>query len=231
MVKNLLILRNKTSLKDSNEFFTAHNVSFYSQEISISKNIDINLAGTKADIVLVTSQNALKAVELNSQYLKDKKVYCLNKKIADQITDIDIIYQGWSNTKQLAQYLIDNEDSSQNVIHLCADNANMLFYKQLEEASFKIKPVFAYKTEFVEEFDENIVNALKSKQIKYIMIFSAASIKAMREIFKTQSLNVSDYKFIAFSERMAQNLTDVYSQNSKIDEMLDLYLELEKGKF
>jgi hypothetical protein len=30
---------------------------------------------------------------------------------------------------------------------------------------------------------------------------------------------------------MAQNLTDVYSQNSKIDEMLDLYLELEKGKF
>lgn len=229
MIKNLLVLRNQTSLKDSNEFFKAHNVNFYSQEISISKNIYVNLAGTNADIVLVTSQNALKAVEDNKHYLKTKKVYCLNKKIADQITDLEIIYNGWSNTKQLAQYLIENEDSSKKVVHLCADNANMIFYKQLQESSFEIEPIYVYKTEFVNEFDENIVNALKSQQTKYIMIFSAASIEAMKSIFKHYDLNLENYTLITFSERMAKDLTPYYSQNSKIDEMLNIYLNLEKG--
>ena len=229
-MKNLLVLRNETSLERSNEFFEKNSVDFFSFPISISKPLKLDLSNIDTDIFLVTSLNAYQAVKDNLDILKQKKVYCLNKHIADKLKDIGVVKLDWDNTKQLAQYIINNEKSGAKIVHLCADNANKLFYDSLIENGFKITEVNAYETSFVENFDENIINALKSEEIKYIMVFSLASIKAMLDILKLNNLDYKNYKIICFSKKMAQGLSPYYAYNSKIEDMLEIYLNLEGKK-
>ncbi|HAG52284.1 MAG TPA: hypothetical protein DCL21_00680, partial [Alphaproteobacteria bacterium] len=163
MIKNLLVLRNATALKTSDEFFKSQGLNFYSQSISYSENIDVNLASVETDIVLITSQNALKAVQQNLEFLKGKKVYCLNSQIAERFKEAGAVSLKWHNTKELAEYIINNEVKGQKIVHLCASNANKLFYKSLEKAGFVLKSINVYKTTFVTDFNNDITEALKSK--------------------------------------------------------------------
>jgi len=230
MVKNLLVLRNKSSLVRTNEFFGENAVDFFSCPISYSESIKVDLANTQADIFLITSQNAYQAVLDNIEFFKNKKIYCLNKEIAHQFQNLNTIKQSWNNTKELASYIVENENSNQKIVHLCATNANKLFYKPLQSSGFDIDSINVYSTNFIKELDENIVNALKINQIKYIMIFSAASMTAMLDIFKSYSFDISNYKIICFSKKIAANISDYYAENSTLEDMLDLYLKLESNK-
>lgn len=227
MVKNLLILRNKTSLEHTKEFFSDKNIEFYYDNISISKPLDINLNNLKTDIVLLTSKNALNAVNNNIELLNFKKIYCLNNGLLKKVKVLNVVNLKWNNTKELADYIIKNEDKSKKIMHLCADNANKLFYEKIKNAGFNIKAVNVYKTDFVDTLNNDVIENLKNLKIKNIMIFSKASLKAMLKIFNDNNINYKNYNLICFSKNIAKDYSNIYSQNSNLDEMLKLYLNLE----
>lgn len=225
-MKNLLILRNETALVNTNEFFKVKGVDFFSCPISFSNSIEFNLEDLKSDIYLVTSQNAYQAVVNNKDFFKDKEIYCLNKHISQKLKDFNLVSQSWNNTSELAEYIIKNEASAKSITHLCADNANKLFYKPIEKAGFKINAIDVYKTTFADSLNDEVLNALKSEEIKYIMIFSKASLKCLEQLFKQYNLDLENYKLICFSKRIAEGHSGYYVLNSKLDDMLDLYLNL-----
>lgn len=229
MNKNLLILRNKTALLKSNSFFKENKLSFYSQEISFSKPIIYDIRLFEADIFIVTSQNALSVIENNIDFFKAKKIYALDSQVNDYLYKLGCHLTGCKNTKELAKHIIEKENSDSKVIHLCADNANKNFYKNFKNNDFNIESINVYKTDFVDNFDEKIVNALKSKEIKYIMIFSRSSIKAMEGIFKSYDLDINKYKIICFSEKIADGISDIFSKKSTLEDMLCIYNKLNRS--
>tara|TARA_Y100001960_G_scaffold303341_1_gene355289 strand:+ start:697 stop:1386 length:690 start_codon:yes stop_codon:yes gene_type:complete len=228
MVKNLLVLRNETSLQNTKDVFSYGNIDAYYEKISTSKSLNIDLSNIEADIVLITSQNSLDVVESNIEWFNFKKVYCLNSHIAKKVKAVKIKKLNWNNTKELAKYIIDNESADQKIVHLCADNANKLFYKPLEENGFKVNAINAYETSFVSDLPVDIISKLKNFEINNIMIFSKASLNALKEIFAKHNLKLEDYDFICFSKRIAEGLSQYYAKTSTLDEMLDIYLKKDK---
>ena len=179
---NLLILRNKTSIGNTKEFFSNNNIDCFYQEISISEDITVDLTNEDIDIILVTSQNALNTLQANIDKIDFKKIYCLNSNISKKLKVKALVDLNWNNTKELAEYIINNEKTNQKIVHLCADNANKLFYKDLENSGFKIKSINAYKTTFVDDFSSEVLENLKTNKIKNIMLFSKASTNAFKNI-------------------------------------------------
>lgn len=226
---DLLVLKNKTSLKNTKEFFSNNNIDCFYQEISNSKNIDIDLPKIKTDIVLITSQNAIDVVNSNKNNLDFNKVYCLNSSIQEKIKVEKSVSLNWINTKELAQYIIKNEKPGVEITHLCADNANKIFYKELESKGFKIKAINVYKTTFINNFSTSIINELKEDRIKYIMVFSKASLIATKNIFIKNNLNLKNYKLICFSKNIAAGESKIFSKKSTLKDMLKIYKEQNNG--
>jgi uroporphyrinogen-III synthase len=229
MVKDLLILRNKTSLEHTKEFFSDKNIDFYYDNISISTPLNVNLNDLKIDIVLLTSKNALDSLNNNIQWFSFKKIYCLNNGLLKKVKVLNAVDLKWNNTKELADYIINNEDKSKKIVHLCADNANKLFYAKIKNAGFNIQAVNVYKTDFVDNLKEDIIEDLKNFKIKNIMIFSKASLKAMLNIFANNNIDYKNYNLICFSKNIAEGYSNIYSENSNLDEMFKLYLSLENS--
>lgn len=149
--------------------------------------------------IIVTSAHAVLAIPQTRLPL-----FCVGEQTATEAKTLGhrAALTGEGGAEDLAKMIV-RRFPPHSIVHVAGDQAKAEWYKILEDADFKVRRVLSYTTDYVEDIEEPILNAIKSGAAKVVVFFSNNGAKHFLKLLNKYKIDPKNLDAIAFSAQIA----------------------------
>ncbi len=142
-----------------------------------------------------------------------KKIYAVGNKTTSVLKEkgYENIINAKGNGEKLCGVISSKVKRGSKLLHIRGKDIAFDIAKELAKSGIIIDSLIIYKSEMVREIDDNILNAIKNREVDFISFYSYRSGKAFRYIVDKYNIGeyLSSIKCLCFSDMVLNSVKDI----------------------
>lgn len=203
-----LITRPQKQAEKTAQMLSKQNIDSIIEPLITIEHLDVKLP--KADIVIITSSNAINSLE---KLPKSTQIIAVGRNTAQQLSAVGFtdIHACDGNLESIVEHIKNNyQPRRDKIIYPCADIVYGEIEKELSEYNFK--KVVVYKSLAKQRFSKSFINAMQERMPDIALFYSARTAKVLIELAKMANVETFLQKIEIFC--ISENVAEIF-RNAK----------------